>query len=108
LSIQSNAAGSINVANRRLWVLKKEPRQALIAAGMPDNVCGDALQNRPRACQARAPACPQGGLALKPCMLGIATTDANGHAQSAPPAAIGCSAMAASTTGPSSGVSPLT
>jgi hypothetical protein len=84
LSILSNRAGTINVANRKLWVLKKEPRQALIAAGMPDTASGNALQNWIRACQARAPACQQGGLALKPYMLGIATTDANGHAQSPP------------------------
>ena len=84
LSILANPAGSINVANRKLWVLKKEPRQALIAAGLPDNANGNALQNWIRACQARAPACQQGGTALKPYMLGIATTDANGHAQSPP------------------------
>jgi hypothetical protein len=84
LSIVANAAGSINIANRSLWVLKKEPRQALIAAGLPDNAYGNALQNWIRACQTRAPACQQGGLALKPYMLGIATTDAHGHAQSAP------------------------
>jgi hypothetical protein len=36
-------------------VLKKEPRQALVAAGMLDNVSGNALQNWIRACQARAP-----------------------------------------------------
>ncbi len=84
LSILASSAGSINVANRKLWVLKKEPRQALIAAGMPDTASGNALQNWIRACQARAPACQQGGLALKPYILGIATTDANGHARSPP------------------------
>jgi len=42
------------------------------------------LQNWIRACQAREPACQQGGIALKPHMLGIATTDASGHAQSPP------------------------
>jgi hypothetical protein len=84
LSILANSPGSINVANRKLWVLKKEPRQALIAAGLPDNAYGNALQNWIRACQAHAPACQQGGQALKPYMLGIATTDANGHAQSPP------------------------
>jgi hypothetical protein len=55
VSIVANPAGSINVANRKLWVLKKEPRQALIAAGMLDNASGNALQNWIRACQARAP-----------------------------------------------------
>jgi hypothetical protein len=84
LSILANSPGSINVANRKLWVLKKEPRQALIAASLPDNASGNALQNWIRACQAHAPACQQGGQALKPYMLGIATTDANGHAQSPP------------------------
>jgi hypothetical protein len=84
LSILANPAGSINVANRKLWVLKKEPRLALIAAGMADNASGNALQNWIRACRAHAPACQQGGSALKPYMLGIATTDANGHAQSPP------------------------
>jgi hypothetical protein len=84
LSILANPAGSIIVANRKLWVLKKEPRQTLIAAGMPDNGSGNALQNWIRACQAHAPTCQQGGLALKPYLLGVATTDANGHAQSPP------------------------
>ena len=85
LSILANPPGSIIVANRKLWVLKREPRQALIAAGLPDNANGNALQNWIRACQKRdLPACQQGGLALKPYMLGIATTDANGHAQSPP------------------------
>jgi hypothetical protein len=84
LSILANPTGSINVANRKLWVLKAEPRRTLIAAGMPDNASGNALQNWIRACQTRAPACQQGGSALKPYMLGIATTDANGHAQSPP------------------------
>jgi len=84
LSILADPVGSINVANRKLWVLKKEPRLALIAAGMTDNASGNALQNWIRACRARAPACQQGGSALKPYMLGIATTDANGRAQSPP------------------------
>ena len=85
LSILANPPGSIIVANRKLWVLKREPRQALIAGGLPDNANGNALQNWIRACQKRdLPACQQGGLALKPYMLGIATTDANGHAQSPP------------------------
>jgi hypothetical protein len=84
LSILANPAGSINIANRKLWVLKKEPRQALIAAGMPDNASANALQNWIRSCQAHAAACQQGGLALKPYLLGIATTDASGHAQSPP------------------------
>lgn len=55
VSIVANPAGSINVANRELWVLKKGPRQALIAAGMLDNASGNALQNWIRACRARAP-----------------------------------------------------
>ncbi|HUP10162.1 MAG TPA: hypothetical protein VMU47_23625 [Caldimonas sp.] len=84
LSIVGNSAGTLNVANRKLWVLKREPRQALVAAGMPDNANGNALQNWIRACQSRAPSCQQGGLALKPYLLGIATTDASGHAQSPP------------------------
>ena len=84
LTILSGAAGSINVANRKLWVLKKEPRLALIQAGLPDTAYGNALQNWIRACQAREPACQQGALALKPYTLGVATTDAEGHAQSPP------------------------
>jgi hypothetical protein len=84
LSIQANPPGSFNVANRKIWVLKREPRQALIAAGMPDNANGNALQNWIRSCQAHVPTCQQGGQALKPYLLGIATTDANGHAQTPP------------------------
>ena len=84
LSILSGTTGSINVANRKLWVLKKEPRLALIQAGLPDTAYGNALQNWIRACQAREPACQQGALALKPYTMGVATTDADGHAQSPP------------------------
>ena len=84
LSILSSTAGSINVANRKLWVLKKEPRLALIQAGVPDTAYGNALQNWIRSCQAREPRCQQGALALKPYTVGVATTDADGHAQSQP------------------------
>jgi hypothetical protein len=66
LSILSSTAGSINVANRKLWVLKKEPRLALIQAGLPDTAYGNALQNWIRSCQAHEPGCQQGALALKP------------------------------------------
>ena len=84
LSILSSTAGSINVANRKLWVLKKEPRLALIQAGLSDTAYGNALQNWIRSCQAREPGCQQGALALKPYTVGVATTDADGHAQSQP------------------------
>ena len=84
LSILSSTAGSINVANRKIWVLKKEPRLALIQAGLPDTAYGNALQNWIRSCQAREPGCQQGALALKPYTVGVATTDADGHAQSQP------------------------
>lgn len=84
LAILSGSPGSINVANRKLWVLNKEPRLALVAAGLPETADANALQNWIRACQARAPACQQGALALKPYTLGVATTDASGHAQSPP------------------------
>ena len=42
------------------------------------------LQNWMRACQRREQACATGAQALKPYSVGIATTDANGHAQTPP------------------------
>jgi hypothetical protein len=37
-----------------------------------------------RACQSRTPACQQGALALQAYSVGMATTDADGHAQTPP------------------------
>jgi hypothetical protein len=45
---------------------------------------GIAAANWIRACQSRMPACQQGALAIKPYSVGIATTDASGHAQTPP------------------------
>jgi hypothetical protein len=42
------------------------------------------LQTWMRACTAHAPACQQGALALKTYSVGLATTDATGHARTPP------------------------
>ena len=45
---------------------------------------GTVLRIWMRACTAHAPACQQGALARKPYSVGLATTDATGHAQTPP------------------------
>jgi hypothetical protein len=73
-----------NVAGRKLWVLKEDAQVALIKGGVTNTPYGTVLQTWMRACAAHAPACQQGALALKPYGVGMATTDASGHAQTPP------------------------
>ena len=73
-----------NVAGRKLWVLKEDAQVALIKGGITNTPYGTVLQTWMRACTAHAPACQQGALALKPYSVGLATTDATGHAQTPP------------------------
>ena len=54
---------------------------ALIRSGLTSTPYGTVLQNWMRACYNRAQDCQTGALALKPYTIGIATTDATGHAQ---------------------------
>ena len=73
-----------NVAGRKLWVLKEDAQVALIKGGLQSSPNGSVLQNWMRACQSKAQACQQGALALQPYSVGMATTDANGRAQTPP------------------------
>jgi hypothetical protein len=85
LTLSVGAASSTdNVSGRKLWVLKADPQLALIKGGLTSTPDGTALQNWMRACQRRDQACATGAQALKPYSVGIATTDANGHAQTPP------------------------
>lgn len=83
LSVSSASPGSFNVAGRTLWVLRKDAQMALIEGGLKSTPYASVLQNWMRACRSRAPECQQGALALKTYSIGVATTDASGHTQSA-------------------------
>jgi hypothetical protein len=78
------ASASDKVGGRKLWVLKADPQFALIRGGVTSTPYGTPLQNWMRACYKREHACEQGVVALKPYTVGIATTDATGHAQTPP------------------------
>ncbi len=54
---------------------------ALIKGGLKSTPDGSVLQNWVRACAQQAPDCEKGARALQPYSVGMATTDANGHAQ---------------------------
>jgi hypothetical protein len=69
------------VAGRNLVVLKEDAQVALIKGGLQSTPDGTVLQNWMRACSTRAPACEKGARALQAYTVGIATTDANGRAQ---------------------------
>jgi hypothetical protein len=69
------------VAGRKLMVLKEDAQVALIKGGLQSTPDGTVLQNWMRACFNRAPACEKGARALLTYTVGIATTDANGRAQ---------------------------
>jgi hypothetical protein len=84
LSVTSPLPGSTTLAGRKLWVLKGDAQMALIKGGLQSTPDGTVLQNWMRACQSRTPACQQGAQALQAYSVGIATTDANGHAQTPP------------------------
>jgi hypothetical protein len=72
------------VAGRKLWVLKADPQVALIKGGLTSTPNGTVLQNWMRACQKRDQACATGAQALQVYSVGLATTDANGRAQTPP------------------------
>jgi hypothetical protein len=84
LSVSSTSSGGSNVGGRALWVLSKDAQVALTEAGLQSTPGRTALQSWMLACQSRLPACQQGAKALKTYTIGIATTDASGHAQSPP------------------------
>jgi hypothetical protein len=69
------------VAGRKLWVLKQDPQFALIKGGIKSTPYASVLQNWMRACATQAPECEKGTRALQAVTVGIATTDANGRAQ---------------------------
>ncbi len=78
------ASATDNVSGRKLWVLKADPQFALIKGGLTSTPDGTVLQNWMRACQKRDQACATGAQALNTYSIGIATTDAKGHAQTPP------------------------
>jgi hypothetical protein len=80
----SAASSTDNVSGRKLWVLKADPQAALIKGGLTSTGDGTVLQNWMRACQKREQACTTGAQALNAYSVGIATTDANGRAQTPP------------------------
>jgi len=73
-----------NISGRKLLVLKADPQLALIKGGLTSTPDGTVLQNWMRACQKRDPACATGAQALQVYSVGLATTDANGRAQTPP------------------------
>src|SRR5437773_1127456 len=73
-----------NVSGRKLWVLKADPQLALIKGGLTSTPNSNVLQNWMRACQKRDAACATGAQALQVYSVGLATTDANGRAQTPP------------------------
>ena len=78
------ASSTDNVSGRKLWVLKADPQFALIKGGLTSTPDGSVLQNWMRACQRRDQACAKGAQALNAHSVGIATTDATGHAKTPP------------------------
>lgn len=69
------------VAGRKLMVLTDDPQMVLIKGGIKSTPYGSVLQNWLRACVQRTPDCEKGSAALRPRIVEIATTDANGRAQ---------------------------
>jgi hypothetical protein len=82
LAVTPTSSGATNLGGRALWVLTKDPQAALAEGGLRPTPGGTVLQNWMRACQSRLPACQQGAKALQTYTVGIARTDAGGHAQS--------------------------
>jgi len=70
-----------NVAGRTLFVLKEDAQVALIKGGLKSTPYASVLQNWMRACREKTPDCEKGARALQAYTVGIATTDANGRAQ---------------------------
>ena len=79
LSVGAPSDGN-KVAGRKLWVLKEDAQVALIKGGIKSTPDRGVLQNWMKACTARTADCQKGALALKPYSVGLATTDATGHA----------------------------
>ena len=84
LTLGSTSPGGSHVGGRALWVLSKDAQVALAEAGLLPTPGANVLQNWMRACQSRLPACQRGLQVIKAYTVGIATTDASGHAQSPP------------------------
>lgn len=84
LSVTSTSPGGPAVGGRALWVLNKDAQAALMEAGVQPSPGATVLQSWMRACQSRLPACQQGEKAIRTYTVGIARTDADGHAQSPP------------------------
>jgi hypothetical protein len=80
----SAASSTDNISGRKIMVLKADPQLALIKGGLTSTPDGTVLQNWMRACQKREQACVTGAQALNVYSMGIATTDANGRAQTPP------------------------
>ena len=72
------------VAGRKLMVLKQDPQVALIRGGLKSTPYASVLQNWMRACVQRTSDCEKGARALQAVTVGIATTDADGRAQTPP------------------------
>jgi hypothetical protein len=83
LSVTALAPG-YNIEGRKLWVLKEDAQVALIKGGVTSTPDGSVLQNWIRACTSRTPLCEKGASALKAYSVGLATTDATGHALTPP------------------------
>jgi len=83
LSVGAPSPGN-NITGRKLWVLKTDPQVALIKAGVVSTPDATILQNWMRACLKKDQLCAKGAQALQAYSVGIATTDANGHAQTPP------------------------
>jgi hypothetical protein len=83
LAVAALAPG-YNVAGRKLWVLKEDAQVALIKGGVTSTPDASVLQNWIRACTSHAPLCEKGANALKAYSVGLATTDATGHALTPP------------------------
>ena len=79
LSVAALAPG-YNIAGRKLWVLKEDAQVALIKGGVTSTPNASVLQNWIRACTSHTPLCEKGANALKASSVGLATTDATGHA----------------------------
>ncbi|HET7096989.1 MAG TPA: hypothetical protein VFJ68_06325 [Casimicrobiaceae bacterium] len=83
LSVVALAPGH-NIAGRKLWVLKEDAQVALIKGGVQSTPDASVLQNWIGACQSHTPLCEKGANALKAYSVGLATTDATGHALTPP------------------------
>jgi len=81
ISVGALSADKSSAAGRKFLVLKQDPQVALIHGGLKSTPYASVSQNWVRACLAKAPDCEKGARALQPYTVGVATTDANGRAQ---------------------------